>query len=51
MECKRYERSEYRLKVFGAAFYKKVQKRKEKNVFQLAKVFPSFDTDDVVAGG
>ena len=30
MECKRYERSEYLLKVFGAAFYKKVQKKKKK---------------------
>jgi len=40
-------------KFFASLFYKKAtkQKEKEKNVFQLAKVFPSFDTDDVVAGG
>ena len=30
MECKRYERSEYLRKVFGAAFYKKVQRKKGK---------------------
>jgi hypothetical protein len=27
MECKRYEQREYLRKVFGAAFYKKVQKK------------------------
>ena len=29
MECKRYEQGEYLRKVFGAAFYKKVQKKEK----------------------
>ena len=32
MECKRYERSEYLRKVFGAAFYKKVHKKRQTNI-------------------
>ncbi|MBQ5930884.1 MAG: hypothetical protein IIX00_01345 [Tidjanibacter sp.] len=32
MECKRYEQSEYLRKVFGAAFYKKVQKQKKEKM-------------------
>jgi hypothetical protein len=39
MECKRYEQSEYLRKVFGAAFFKKVQtQKKEKQEKHVIKI-------------